>query len=73
MTYVLDKLIICKSHGELVYDRDHDFGLGPIQIGRYFRADIVTDTETRFQRENRVTKFLIIKGSLKPNLLPNTY
>ena len=27
------------------------------QIGRYFRADTVTDTETRFQGENPVTNF----------------
>ena len=27
------------------------------QIGQYFRADTVTDTETRFQGENPVTNF----------------
>ena len=38
------------------------------QIGLYFRADSVTDTETRIQ----LPFFSIIKGPTKINFLPNT-
>ena len=37
----------------LVYERNHYFGLGPIPKPKL--ADIITDTETTFQRKNPIT------------------
>ena len=42
------------------------------QIGWYFWANIITETETRFQVEIQSPIFSIIKGPLKPNSLPIT-
>ena len=40
-------------------------------IGRYFRADTVTDTETRFQGKNPVTNFFF--QAYKNLYLPNKW
>ena len=45
----------CLSGTNLVYDRNHYFGLGPKPKPKL--ADTVTDTETTFQRENLVISY----------------